>query len=90
MQHRNCIPNIILMDIRMPGDSGTDAALEIKQNPATKDIKIAFLSNLKDPWPTTWSDRDKLAKELGMEDYLDKTGDLNLIIAKVKEMLARE
>jgi CheY-like chemotaxis protein len=83
-------PDLILMDINMPGATGTDAALSIKQDSAMKDIKIAFLSAVKDPWPRTWSDRDKLAKELGMEDYIDKTGDLNAIVAKVREILARQ
>jgi CheY-like chemotaxis protein len=82
------LPDLILMDIHMPGgESGTDAALEIKQNPATKDIKIAFLSSLKDPWPSTMTERDKLARELGMVDFLDKTGDLNAIAVKVKQLL---
>ena len=83
-------PDLILMDIRMPGETGTDAALEIKQNPATKDIKIAFLSNMSDPWPSTSTDRDKLAQALGMEDYIDKTGDLTATVARVREILARK
>ncbi len=83
-------PNLILMDIHMPGASGTDAALAIKQDPETKDIKIAFLSNLKDPWPQTMAPRDNLAKAIGMEDFIDKTEDLNITVAKVREILARE
>jgi CheY-like chemotaxis protein len=82
-------PDLILMDIHMPGESGTDAALEIKQDPETKNIKIAFLSNLKDPWPQTTPDRNALAKSLGMEDFIDKTGDLDATVAKVREILAR-
>jgi len=82
-------PDLILMDIHMPGESGTDAALEIKQNPETKDIKIAFLSNLKDPWPRTAPARNDLAKSLGMEDFIDKTEDLDITVAKVREILAR-
>jgi CheY-like chemotaxis protein len=82
-------PDLILMDIQMPGESGTDAALEIKQNLLTKDIKIAFLSNLKDPWPRTTASREGLAKDIGMEDFLDKTEDLNITVAKVREILAR-
>jgi two-component system alkaline phosphatase synthesis response regulator PhoP len=82
-------PDLILMDIRMPGESGTDAALEIKQTPELKDTKIVFLSSLKDPWPAVGGERDNLAKELGMDDFIDKTGDLNVMVAKVKEVLAR-
>lgn len=80
-------PDLILMDIHMPGASGTDAALAIKQNPETKNIKIAFLSSLKDPWPTTFADRDKLTKELGIEEYIDKSSDLGTTVARVKEIL---
>lgn len=83
-------PDLVLMDIYMPGgETGTDAALMIKQQPATKDMEIAFLSSLKDPWPRTATGRDELAKALGMVDYLDKTADLNVTVAKVKEILAR-
>lgn len=87
---RKVHPDLILMDIHMPGESGTDAALEIKQDPEMKDIKIAFLSNLKDPWPQTSAPRDNLAKAIGMEDFIDKTEDLNITVAKVKEILARK
>jgi len=86
---RNTHPDLILMDINMPGESGTDAALEIKQDPGMKDIKIAFLSNVKDPWPTTTPDRNALAKSLGMEDFIDKTEDLDITVSKVREILAR-
>ena len=83
-------PDLILMDIQMPGESGTDAAIQIKLDPETKDIKVAFLSNLKDPWPRTTPDRNGLAKDLGMEDFIDKTEDLNTTVNKVREILARK
>jgi two-component system, OmpR family, alkaline phosphatase synthesis response regulator PhoP len=83
-------PDLILMDIKMPGETGTDAALTIKQDPSLKDIKIAFLSSMRDPWPTTSADRDKLTKELGMEDFIDKTLDLPTTVARVKEILAKK
>lgn len=86
---KKLLPDLILMDIKMPGETGTDAALTIKQDPVTKNVRIAFLSSMNDPWPTTFSDRGKLAKELGMEDYIDKTADHAAIVAKVKEILAR-
>ena len=86
---RKLMPDLILMDIHMPGATGTDAALEIKQDPTVKNIKIAFLSNLQDPWPQTSSSREELSKELGMEDFLDKTADWQVNLAKIKEILAR-
>ncbi|HUZ92528.1 MAG TPA: response regulator [Candidatus Paceibacterota bacterium] len=84
------MPDLVLMDIHMPDATGTDAALAIKQNEATKNIKIAFLTNLRDPWPAVTADRDKLAKSLGMEEYIEKTDDLDSIAKKVKEVLSRD
>ena len=86
---RELTPDLILMDIHMPDATGTDLALAIKQDPATKDIKIAFLTSLKDPWPAMTGDRERVAKELGMEDFLDKTEDLNVTVEKIKAILAR-
>lgn len=83
-------PDLILMDIHMPGGSGTDAALEIKQDPGTKNLKIAFLTSLKDPWPAVKANRGEISKELGMEDFIEKTEDLNVIVSKIKGLLARK
>ena len=89
-QAEKLMPDMILMDIRMPGASGTDTALAIKQNPKTKGIKIAFLTSLADPWPAVSSDTLNIAKDLGMEDYIEKSEDLDVVIKKVKEILARK
>ncbi len=89
-QAERLMPDIILMDIRMPGASGTDAALAIKQNPKTAGIKIAFLTSLTDPWPSVGAATLNITKELGMEDYIEKSEDLDVIVKKVREILARK
>ena len=84
------LPDLILMDIFMPGGAtGTDIALNIKQNPATKDLKVAFLTNLREPWPAISGDHRNVSRELGMEDFLEKTADLEETVRKIKEILAR-
>jgi CheY-like chemotaxis protein len=80
-------PDLILMDIHMPGVTGTDAALAIRQNPETKDLKIAFLSNMKDPWPAIAADKKDISLQMGMQDFIDKTADLDVIVARVRELL---
>ena len=81
------LPDLILMDIHMPGETGTDVALAIKQDSNTKNLKIAFLTNLKEPWPAVAGDREKVAQELGMEDFLEKTEDLNVLVQKIQALL---
>jgi len=82
-------PDLILMDIYMPpGPTGTDVALTIKQQPRTKDVRIAFLSSLDQPWHgVTEKDRESLTRALGMETFLDKGEDLEVLLAKVKALL---
>ncbi|MFA6354508.1 MAG: response regulator [Candidatus Paceibacterota bacterium] len=85
---KELLPDLILMDIYMPpGPTGTDVALNIKQNPETKDLKVAFLTNLKEPWPALSGDHKKISMELGMEDFLEKTDNLENIVTKVKAIL---
>lgn len=80
-------PDLILMDIMMPGETGTDAALEIKQNSKTRSIPLAFLSNMRDPWPGTKTPRDEFAQELGAEAFIDKSSDLDAIAARVHTLV---
>ncbi len=84
----NLIPDLILMDIYMPpGANGTEVALAIKQNEKTKDVKICFLSSMKDPWPGLTGENKQVSRDIGMEDFLDKTQDLEIVDKKVKEIL---
>lgn len=39
-------PNLILLDINMPGTSGTDIAMKLKERADTKDIPIIFLTGM--------------------------------------------
>ncbi|MFH1522571.1 MAG: response regulator [Patescibacteria group bacterium] len=39
-------PNLILLDLVLPGKSGFEVLAEIKQNPDTKKIPVIILSNL--------------------------------------------
>jgi len=83
----NLKPQLIIMDINMPNESGTEAVLDLVRNPETKDMKVIFLSSMKDPWPKVEGEASEVAKEIGVRELLNKTDDLDVIIAKVKEVL---
>ncbi len=84
-------PDLILMDIFMPGSpTGTDVALTIKQNQNTKGIKIAFLTSLKAPWPGIQGNFKGVSKELGMEDFLEKSDDLDVNVQKIRAILSAQ
>jgi|SRR3989344_3755900 len=86
---KSILPDLIVMDIKMPGLNGTEAVLELKNNQETKDIKIVFFTNLLYPWPGVKAENEKIAKELGALTFLQKSDDLDTIVKKIQELLAQ-
>ncbi len=81
-------PDLILMDIHLgEKETGTDVALSMKQNEKTRNLRVAFLTSLKEPWPGVAGDNQKVAKEIGMEDYLLKTDDPQITGERVRRIL---
>lgn len=71
-------PDLILMDIMMPNLNGYEACTKLKQDPATKDIPVIFLSSLTET-------KDKLKGfEAGGEDFFTKGGDLSELQARMQ------
>lgn len=80
-QMKTDIPDLVLLDILLPGKNGFDILKEIKANPATKDVPVVILSNLGQE-----SDIQK-AKELGAERFIVKvTLTLDEVVAMVREI----
>jgi len=71
-------PDIILLDIMMPGIDGFEVCRRLKLNPATRDIPIIFLSAMD-------SDEDlESGFGLGAVDYITKPIHGSLMLARVK------
>ena len=75
-------PDLVLLDLGLPGISGLDTAKRIKANPRTGDIPIIAF--------TGWDPREFEAKarEAGMAAYLQKPVSLSEIVRRI-EMLTR-
>lgn len=69
-------PDIILLDIVMPGITGFAVCRLLKQNPKTADIPVLFLSGLTDAKSRVKGYR------LGAVDYVNKPIDRNELIAR--------
>lgn len=74
-------PDIILMDIKMPGINGLQACAAIKNNPKTADIPLVVVSAVSDE-----SDI-KAAKKAGASDYFVKPVDIEKLVSRIKEIL---
>ncbi len=82
-------PDVIIMDIKMPNVNGTEAVIELAKDPATKETKIIFFTNLLYPWPGAKAQNEDVAKALGAVTFMKKSDNLDTIVAKVKELLSQ-
>jgi len=80
-------PDLILMDVKMPVMDGAEAQQKLKDDPATKDIKVVFLTAFSDP---SHPEIDQtLAKESGGLDFIKKGISLDELVTKVHGYLGR-
>jgi two-component system phosphate regulon response regulator PhoB len=81
-------PDLILMDMKMPVMDGVEALMKLKENPATKDIKVVFLTAFSDP-NNPEIDRGK-AKEVGALDFIKKGLSLDELVERVRGYLSKK
>jgi len=75
-------PNIVLLDLMLPGASGFDILTQIRQTEGWKNVPVIILTNLGQPQDV------QQGKELGAVDYMIKANTkINDIIAKVKQYI---
>jgi DNA-binding response OmpR family regulator len=75
------LPDLILLDIQMPGHNGQTVCRQLKRQASTKDIPVIIVSASMDI-------RDK-AREAGADDYLEKPFDMDILQQKVFNLLNR-
>lgn len=80
-------PDLVLLDINMPGMNGIEFLAEVKGNPAIKQTKVAFLSSMINPWEGK-GDVQGIANNLGAVAFIDKAIDLNELVARVMAIIA--
>ncbi len=74
-------PDLILLDIMMPGLSGWDVCTLLKQDPASRNIPIIFLTAM-----TATAD-EKRGLELGAVDFITKPVNPPIVLARVATQL---
>ena len=74
-------PDLILLDVMMPGLSGYEVCELLKGDPITCDIPIIFLTAM------TGADDEKKGLELGGADYITKPVSPPIVLARVKTQL---
>ncbi|MSS72786.1 MAG: response regulator [Candidatus Latescibacteria bacterium] len=76
-------PDLILLDVIMPGLSGYEVCRELKSAPGTAGIPVIFVTAMDDP-------QDELRGfELGAVDYVTKPFDPLVVLARVRACLKK-
>jgi DNA-binding response OmpR family regulator len=75
-------PDLIVLDVMMPGKNGWEVAKELRADPATKDISILVLTAIGQTM------NDMNSPLYGADDYLDKPFEFNDLEARVAKLLA--
>lgn len=74
-------PNLILLDVMMPGMDGYEVLTILKADPDTKDIPVIFLTALTDDIG------EERGLQLGAADYISKPCNLSIFLARVRTHL---
>src|SRR4030042_1137166 len=75
-------PDLILLDVMMPGMDGYEVCRRLKDIPATRDIPIIFLT------AKTEDLEEKKGFDVGAVDYIHKAFSAPLVLARVRTPLA--
>ena len=75
------MPDLIIMDVRMPGLNGIDACRKIKNDAQLKNIPILFLTADNDEYTTM------TAIEAGGDHFITKPIRPNIVLGMIKELI---
>lgn len=79
---KTLLPDLILLDVMMPGIDGYTMCRLLKQNPLTKEIPVVFLTARDDPTDV------EFGFALGAVDYIHKPFNVSILKARVRSHLA--
>lgn len=74
---RNPLPEIVLLDVQMPGIDGFEVCRRIKANPRTQSVPIIFITSTIDPMD------ESRGLKLGASDYIHKPFSPDIVRARV-------
>jgi two-component system, OmpR family, alkaline phosphatase synthesis response regulator PhoP len=77
-------PDLILLDLMLPGKDGLQICRELKQNPSVQDVPVVMM--------TAKGEESDIVTglELGAEDYVVKPFSPKVLVARVKAVLRRK
>jgi CheY-like chemotaxis protein len=76
-------PDVVVLDIMMPGMDGTEVAAALKENPGTRDIPVILLSSLV----STQEERSSVSQ--GFVSYVSKPLNAEKLLNEIRRSLIK-
>lgn len=76
-------PDLVILDIMLPGENGLDVCRRMKNNPELKNIPVLILSAKGEEFDIV------LGLELGADDYVQKPFSPKILFSRIKAVLRR-
>lgn len=76
-------PDLVILDIMLPGENGFDVCRKMKSNPDLKNIPVLILSAKGEEFDVV------LGLELGADDYVQKPFSPKVLFSRIKAILRR-
>lgn len=80
-------PDVIILDVMMPGLDGFEVARELKEDRRTRDIAILMLTAIKDKMGFDFQKETNDPNWLPVDDYCDKPLDYEILLEKVDQLV---
>ena len=81
LELENNYPDLLLLDVQMPGQDGREICRKLKQKENTRNIPVILVS--------ASTNLEKSAKDAGADDYLEKPFNMHDLLEKVALQLNR-
>lgn len=76
-------PDLVILDVMLPGENGLDVCRKMKMNPETKNIPVIILSAKGEEIDIV------LGLELGADDYVPKPFSPKILFSRIKAVMRR-
>lgn len=77
-------PDVVILDIMLPGQNGLDVCRKIKSNPDLRDIPVIILTAKSEEFDVV------LGLELGADDYVAKPFSPKVLFSRIKAVMRRQ
>ena len=78
-------PDLIILDLRMPGMDGTEVIAALRSDEATKNVKLVIFTSFNQFSGIKLNEAS--AKKIGADAFIEKETDLDEIVKKSKNLL---